>query len=296
MSIAPQKEHPKFATFWHGPELSPYDLACLSSFVKRGYQVSVYSYEKVSNLPSWVVAKDASQILPPGSLHKFVVNGKSSLAHFSDHFRFAMFLKTDEVWIDTDIILLRDFDLDVSGNLMGFEDPGRICTAVLRLDKNDPRTKLCLSRVDAMVGAPIKWGDTGPRLLTSVYAAGGAMPQSVFYPVHYNSFYKVFVPELAGECAQLCSGSYTLHLWNHIVLEMGLYNRIGPPRGSYLYELFESFGATEFFPDFYPASVIKHMVSNVTERPSKHAGVMTVLRLLPCAIKLAIMRRLGRVW
>ncbi|WP_246278989.1 hypothetical protein [Paraburkholderia ultramafica] len=55
------------------------------------------------------------------------------MAHFTDYFRFAMFTKTDQIWIDTDMLLLRDFDLDAPGDLIGKETSTSICTALLPL-------------------------------------------------------------------------------------------------------------------------------------------------------------------
>jgi hypothetical protein len=49
-----------------------------------------------------------------------------------------MLTKTDEIWIDTDMVLLRDFDLPAKGDLIGKESPTGICTALLRLARTMP--------------------------------------------------------------------------------------------------------------------------------------------------------------
>ncbi len=41
----------RFASFWHGPQLSAYEVACLSSFTAYGNAVALYTYDNVENLP-----------------------------------------------------------------------------------------------------------------------------------------------------------------------------------------------------------------------------------------------------
>jgi hypothetical protein len=286
---------PVFATFWQGRDLSPYDLACLASFKKHGHEVVVYYYERPENLPEWVIPGNAREILAPDFMGSFIVEGKASLAHFSDYFRYMMCLNTEYVWVDMDILLLREFDLDSSRNIMGLEEPGSICTAVLRLDPSDKRSHEVIGRVKQMVGHRLKWGATGPALLTEVYEKDDAYPINAFYPVHYDDYWKVFLPEYLEECRTRCEGSYTLHLWNHLVAEMGVYNRVGPPVGSYLHQQFEQLGANALFTEFYPASIMKHLVTNAVERPGRHAGVGRIAVLLGPALKRSINKRIGLV-
>ena len=55
-------------SFWHGPPLNPYLLLCLGSFARRGYPVEVFTYERNHGFPSWIVARDAGDILPTESV------------------------------------------------------------------------------------------------------------------------------------------------------------------------------------------------------------------------------------
>ncbi|MGY6202553.1 hypothetical protein [Paraburkholderia strydomiana] len=243
----------RFASFWHGPELSAYEVACLSSFTAYGNDVALYTYGEVQNVPKGVIVKDASEIVKSDALTAFSIDGTPSMAHFTDYFRFVMFTKTDEIWVDTDMLLLRAFDRSLEGNIIGRESATSICTALLRLDPADPRLLELLQRIEAMKGTSIKWGDTGPRLLTSVYGVNAGVPESDFYPVHFDDYYKVFLPQYFDECAALCANSYSLHLWNNRVVKMGLFKRVGPPRGSFLHHVFESRSArTDFSGSFIP--------------------------------------------
>ncbi len=215
------------------------------------------------------------------------------MAHFTDYFRFVMFTKTDEVWVDTDMLLLRAFDRSLEGNIIGRESAASICTALLRLDPTDPRLLELLQRIEAMKGTSIKWGDTGPRLLTSVYGVEAGAPESDFYPVHFDDYYKVFLPQHFNECAALCADSYALHLWNNRVVKMGLFKRIGPPRGSFLHHVFERIGANSLFREFYPANVMQAMIDNVEQKVGRDEGFRKLLQIGMPVVKTAIVKRLG---
>ncbi|SMG12725.1 hypothetical protein [Paraburkholderia susongensis] len=283
----------RFASFWHGPELSPYEIACLNSFTLYGSEVALYSYGPIANLPPGVIAKDAREILPPDTLSDFAIHGVPSIAHFSDYFRFAMFTKTDEIWVDTDLLQLHDFDLNAKGDLIGKETPTSLCTAILRLDPDSPRLRELIERVEAMKGTELKWGDTGPRLLTEVYGIKAGLPESLFYPVHFDDYYKPFLPRHFDECAALCSDAYTLHLWNNRVVKMGLFKRIGPPAGSFLHHVFEQTGANSQFREFYPANVMQTMIDNAVQKVGSDEGVRKLLRVGVPMVKTAIVRRFG---
>ncbi|MBT2794697.1 hypothetical protein [Paraburkholderia strydomiana] len=282
-----------FASFWHGPELSPYEFACLDSFAKHGSDVVLYSYGAIGNLPKSVVARDAAAILPATELNAFSINGVPSMAHFTDYIRFVMFQKTGKIWTDTDVLLLRPFGFGATGNIVGKESASSICTALLRLAAADRRLATLIELVEGMKGAQIEWGDTGPRLLTAVYGVDAGMPENVFYPVHFDDYYKVLLPRYFDECGALCAGSTALHLWNNRLISMGLFKRIGPPRGSFLHHLFEKTGAIHLFSDFYPIGVMQTMIDNVEQRVGRDEGLRKLARIGLPVIKSAVLRRLN---
>ncbi|MEC5407304.1 hypothetical protein VOM14_17305 [Paraburkholderia sp. MPAMCS5] len=260
---------------------------------KRVVQTFLYSYCEVENLPEGIVARDARAILPAIALNAFSINGVPSMAHFTDYFRFVMFTKTDEIWVDTDMMLLRPFSLDVRGSLIGKESATSICTALLRLDPADHRLQTLVERVEAMKGSRIEWGDTGPRLLTEVYGVKAGLPPEILYPVHFDDYYKVFLPRYFDECVASCAEAKTLHLWNNRLVRMGLFKRIGPPRGSFLHYLFGKTGAIGLFSEFYPATVMQAMIDNVEERVGRDEGLRKLVRIGAPIIKRAILRRFG---
>jgi hypothetical protein len=284
----------RFASFWHGPELSPYEAASLRSVTAHGGTVSLYSYEPVEGLPAGVIAKDAREILPPDALNDFLIKGVPSIARFSDYFRFAMLTRTGDIWIDTDMLLLRNLDLDAPGDLIGRSTADSLGTALLRLSATDPRLQQLLNRIEAMKRTDSRRSDTGPRLLTAVYGMDAGLPETLFYPVRVGDYYKVFLPRYLDECTEWCVNSYALHLWNHCLARMGMFKRIGPPAGSFLHQLFDGIGINGLFREFYPADVMQTMIENAVEKVGRDDGVRKLLRVGVPLIGTAIARKFGR--
>jgi hypothetical protein len=253
-----------FGTFWAGPRLSAFEAACLHSFVVRGHQLTLFSFEPVGNVPEGVVRANAQDVISPSSLTRFLINGRPSLSHFSDYFRYVMFSKTDLVWVDTDVLMLADFAPDPGRNLLGREDARSICGAVMRIRRDDPLLHTLIQHTEALMDTRMRWGDTGPRLLTQVFgdALEVAHPPERFFPVHYDDFWKVFVPDHFAECQALCSKADTLHLWNNIVDQLGFWKDLLPPEGSFLHHLFVQCGSQAYFRATFPLANMRRLIEN----------------------------------
>jgi hypothetical protein len=277
----------QFGTFWQGQRLSAFEAACMHSFVAEGHEVTLFSFDAVANVPLGVKERDASLIADKGGLTAFSVNGVPSVSHFSDYFRYVMFAKTELTWIDTDVLLLRNWDHDSGVTLLALESPRSICNAVMRLSSREPILQELIARTEALMNRPIRWGDTGPRLLTRLAGAqalmSGAQPVHRHFPIHYNDFWKVFLPEYAEECRAQCEAARTLHLWNNIVERLGFWKEYLPPEDSYLHDLFIEKGCGRYFRGVFPLRNMKQLVDNWRSRQTGiHLGVRRVFRqLLP---------------
>jgi hypothetical protein len=277
----------KFGSFWAGKRLSAFETACLHSFVARGHSVTLFSFDQVQDTPPGVALADARQIVEPSSVSRFLIHGKPSLSHFSDYFRYAMFAKTDLTWIDTDVVMLASFDHDPHQNLFAREDERTICGAIMRIASDDPALPALIKRTEAFMDSDrMRWGETGPRLLTQVFGgrvAREARGKERFFPIHYDEFWKVFVPEHFDTCAALCRGSYTLHLWNNIVDRLGFWKDLLPPEGSFLHHVFTADGSAGYFPATFPKSNMRQLIENWQGRQSGSSlGIRSVFRqILP---------------
>jgi hypothetical protein len=92
-------------------------------------------------------------------------------------------------------------------------------------------------------GRSVRWGDTGPRLLTQVMRELGET-QSIFdpsvcYPVDHLHALDVLRPATLARVTARSDGSQFLHLWNQMLTHAGVRKTYLPPRGSLLRRLVE---------------------------------------------------------
>lgn len=254
-----------FSTFWHGDRLSSTEWACLSSFTRRGYKVNLYSYTDLGNVPMGITARKAEDIVSREYLDKFVVQGKPSIAHFSDYFRLKLFERESTVWIDNDVILLKDFIWDENKRFFAKESANSICNAILYFPRNDPILPAMITNVESMLGRPIEYGETGKDLIFKHIGFRNVLKEaqatSLYYPIHYDEFWKPLLPEFFDECEQACSQAITVHLWNNLYEKTGLWKEIAPPEGSFLSFLLKKFTHMNF-EKTYPHNVVRQAIRN----------------------------------
>lgn len=257
---------PSFGTFWAGADLSPLEAACLHSFAVRGYEVTLYSYTPVPGVPEGVRLESAAEILDPRYMDSFMFGGQPNLSHFSDLFRVRMFQKTPHTWIDADMLMVRPIDRPVPRSLFAREHQGSICGAIMRIDPDDPLLDGLCSATLSLMGKDLRWGETGPLLLTRLLRRQGrygeAFDPDCFYPLAHGEFWKALLPEYAEECERRCAAAYTVHLWNNIVGRLGIWKVFAPPDGSFLHRRLAEDGALPHFSGVYPVAVMRQMVEN----------------------------------
>ena len=264
-------DQPAFATFWARGRLSAYEAACLASYTRHGYDMTIYSYGEVTNLPSAVIQRPASDIVDEKFTNGFRIKGVSSLSHFSDLFRYALFQKTSQIWVDSDMFLLRPIDIVLPPTLLAREDTRTLCGAIMRLDQANEALATLVGRAEAAASRDLVWGETGPNLLTELLGAdivATAYGPELFFPIHYDDFWKVFLPEHCEECEAQCEAGYTLHLWNNIVTKAGIWKDVLPPQGSYLERCFVEGGTADLFQGVFPAAAMRHVIDNYRMRMS----------------------------
>lgn len=254
------------ASFWAGARMPALDKACLLSFVFGGHSVTLYSFEEIEGLPDGIILRDAREIAPFESREAFLYRGEPNLTHFSDYFRYRLLAHSQHMWIDTDMLMLRPLDFGPVVNLFAKETDKSICNAILRIPSDDPALAEVIRRTERLMHTELVWGATGSRLLNRVFGPMAVLEQAHaptdFFPIHFDDFWKPFLPECAEECADASRTAYTLHLWNNIVVRMGVWKELAPPEGSFLWACLRDRGLLYFFRDTYPVDVMRHMVTN----------------------------------
>ena len=262
----------RFGTFWSGT-LSPYETSCLASFIKNGYEVVLYSFEEIRDLPDGVQRADARKIVDRSYLDRFITNRATNVASFSDYFRYLMFLKTDLCWTDTDIFMLQGFEINPNDNFFVVEDGRNICNALSRIDGASPELKEIIEKTESILDKDVPWA-AAQSFIGKTYRkkwreiAGSLKRPEEFMPIHYNEYYKFLLPEFADECADKCATAKTIHLYNNILDKIGVCKNLLPPDKSYLNHLFTSQGYASKFWGVYPAPVMRTLVDGWRMRNS----------------------------
>src|SRR5262245_29947726 len=133
----------EIVTFWQGSRLGPVRRLCLSSQVKLGYRVTVFSYGRIYDLPDGVAVADAEPILPRAFVNKIRLQPPHSIdwrttIQLSDFFRMRLQHLGHGLWLDTDMYLLRPIEIDPAKPYFAWESFWHIGNSVLYLPPAHP--------------------------------------------------------------------------------------------------------------------------------------------------------------
>jgi hypothetical protein len=239
--------------FWSG-EISYIELVCLSSMVKAGHQIDVYTYDQSLKFPNGVTIRSASEIIDRNLFNNY--KNCETLALFSDIFRYVGLQKAAGIWIDFEVMLLRPL-IRLGDNIYAWQDGGTINNAILKL----PADSIVLKRLIDMVSsrvvigpywqrrkkinqamrgllghavpiAKLEWGIIGPNSLTYYLREAGmekmALPAPAFYPIHFTKAQDFFDCDAFEIKSRLGAGNLAIHFWNAMIKHR---KTSPPPRG-----------------------------------------------------------------
>lgn len=231
-----------FQSFWWGESLSPYEWLSLKSFIDFGHGFDLYTFDPHIAVPAQVRVRDASEFA--GRDEFFVYQdgfGKGSPAAFANMFRYRLLAERGGWWVDADVVCLSE-DIPGYPQFVAYQENDFVGTAVMRFEPHHPIMVQCLARAMEK-GRSVRWGDTGPQLLTQVLRelaeTEHIFDPSVCYPVHYNDAFALLLPAKAEWVARRLAESRFLHLWNAMLRNAGVRKTYLPPRGSVLRRLVE---------------------------------------------------------
>lgn len=232
-------------TLWIGEELPAIAECCLNSFAANGHPVEVYSYTPLKTSSQLKIC-DANNIIPESGIF-YYPNG--SPAAFSNYFRYLLLQKLGAWWVDTDVFCLKPLPDDTPLSF-GKQDQTTINTAVLKIRPDHP----ILSQLISICENPnqflpwdtpkkrwkklrrrflhgnkrgnLKWGETGPSLLTRLTAENQlseyALPENSYYPIAPLAWKKLFTAP--ADTLGIPSHTLTVHLWNEFSKNFPLAN------------------------------------------------------------------------
>lgn len=253
---------PTIVSFWHGP-LSWLERLSITSFVRQGHTVEIYSYAPLDGLPEGAALRDAAAILPPDQLRFY--KGRGTPGVFSDRFRLCLLQQAKGLYSDLDVYCLRPF-ADLPPYVMGLETARSVNNAVLRIPADAPllqdllgvfepkrrlfephlplgrRWEVAIRRIlgDPVPPEHMQFGATGPFALTHFLQQRGLIdlvqPAPVFYPVPYESIPALMQPGSSlGEAIK--PQTLAVHIWRSQLTRRGRAGMPLPAPGSALHSL-----------------------------------------------------------
>jgi len=193
---------------------------------------------------------DANEILPRSEIFFYQQgDGKGSVACFANMFRYRLLMLRGGWWVDTDVVCLSS-KVPEGEIFMERESEELICNAVIKFPEGHEFVKTLYEK-SREAGKNVKWGQTGPQLITSLAKQTGLWDrtglQEQAYPIHWE---EAFLPVTAlGRSAtyeRTRSASF-LHLWNEIFRREGSLALHHPPDGSFLADLYKKHNVRRSF-------------------------------------------------
>lgn len=159
-----------FQSFWYGSELSSLERLCLRSFVNRGKNFELYTYDDSLSVPDGVVLRDASEVYPENEVFAYQSGpGKGSVSVFSNLFRYKLLYDKGGWWVDTDVFYTGNCIPDDSEYFV-LQNDSKVGIAVLGIPKGSKISAECINRIHSMGKDVVSssWGKSGPKLFTQV--------------------------------------------------------------------------------------------------------------------------------
>ncbi len=231
---------PTIASLWVGRPLSWIEKLSLSSFLAVGHKVKLYTYSDISGVPDGVELANAAEIFNPSP----DIVKRAGPALVADVFRLHLMQKSDEVWVDVDMVATKPILLNKNGFAIGYETAGKsVCNAVLRTPResqsikflvdftenphNNPpwlrsilRAKIVDTPSDQLLSSlfRVKRPSMGPIALTYALRNTGeireARPRGAFYSVPWQYADVLFNP-FGGADGWMSAETEAVHLWSH---------------------------------------------------------------------------------
>jgi len=216
---------------WIGSRLSNLERLSMASFLANGHPVRLFAYEAIEGVPAGVELHDGRDVMPADSVFTYADGfGKGSPAAFANLFRYKLLLDHGGYWSDTDTVCLKPFDFE-GDYVIGCErlpshavkngKTVRLAIGVVKVPPNSPVMQECYTLAKEANQRQLRWGETGPELVTRCFArhglVAGALHPDVFYPLDWWN-----TRELVTKPLDVPAESYAVHLWNQLWAHRGL--------------------------------------------------------------------------
>ena len=206
--------------FWAYGDLTNLEKLAVISFAENNFDLNLWTYGSIKNLPQGVLVRDAREIIPESRVFKYK-NG--SYAGFADLFRYAVLRERGGLWADTDVICLcsaNDFKILGSEGFLVTERTGRSVQVNNNLIYHPNPTSgdiidLAFNVSDKYQIDKLEWGDCGPVLLNTLVSNYPKLAPKIFAPDFANPVNWWDCPKkLLKEPHHLSDRTWFLHCFN----------------------------------------------------------------------------------
>ena len=142
-------------TLWIGDSLSSMENLMLKSFLCNNYNVYLWTYKNILNIPIGISIKDANEIIPENKIFSYKSqnkygHGKGSLSGFSDIFRYKLLYEKGGIWVDTDVTCLTKFNIE-KPYFCRFHHQIGLVGNILKTPKHAPLMEWCYNKAIHLV-------------------------------------------------------------------------------------------------------------------------------------------------
>lgn len=182
------KSSPPLGTLWLGDHLPKMEVICLCSMVAMGWDITVFAYGPIENLPADIRLADARQICPENLSDADVFGDRARPpAMFADMFRLRMIAETGMIWVDTDLLVVAENFPSIRPALFSKMKKGGVNNAVLYIDPSLPMFDEYLAAVSEEYPSPKPYfRDVGNAELEARAAAGNPIHCAALEPRYFS--------------------------------------------------------------------------------------------------------------
>ena len=236
---------------WIGERLSVMEQLSIRSFLANGHDYHLYTYGPVAGIPEGTTVLSAVDVIPAARMWRYADH--DSYAGFSNHFRYKLLLERGGIWADCDVVCLRPLDLRPHAIASEDTDDGGVQRASCFLAA--PAGSALMRRaVEICEGSDVrtlKWGDTGPKLLTRLVEELGfrfaVLPTRAFCPVPHQRYTELVSADTATQWRSRArlQGAQAVHLWHELWRRSGLDASAAYPPGCIYERLKRRYGLAD---------------------------------------------------
>ena len=243
----------RFQSFWLGKSLPPCEKLCVKSFIDHGHEYDLYSYDSVA-VPDGVRVLDANEILPRSEIFFYQQgDGRGSVAGFTNMFRYRLLMLRGGWWVDTDVLCLSS-KVPEAEIFMERESEELICNAVIKFPKGHEFVQTLYEK-SREAGKNLRWGQTGPGLITALAKQTGMWERTGLreqaYPIHWEDASLPVTARGRSATYERIRSAAFLHLWNEMFRRKGSLALHHPPDGSFLADLYKKHAVKPGFGGFF---------------------------------------------